>query len=51
MAATLGIPPQSEIARNPDSININEAVDKLVGDVEGEKDDQLSDDDYEEENL
>jgi hypothetical protein len=42
-------PPQSEIARNPDHIDINKVIDKLVGDVEGEKDDQLSDDNYEEE--
>src|SRR5213078_2337696 len=39
----------SEIAQeNPDQININEVVDKLIGDVEGEKDDQ-PDDNYEEE--
>jgi hypothetical protein len=42
-------PPQSEIARNPDHIDINKVIDKLTGDVEGEKDDQLSDDNYEEE--
>ena len=42
-------PPQSEIARNPDHIDINKVVDKLVGDVEGEEDDQLGDDNYEEE--
>jgi hypothetical protein len=42
-------PPQSEIARNPDQIDINKVIDKLTGDVEGEKDDQLSDDNYEEE--
>ena len=42
-------PPQSEIARNPDHIDINKVIDELTGDVEGEKDDQLSDDNYEEE--
>jgi Reverse transcriptase (RNA-dependent DNA polymerase)/Integrase core domain len=42
-------PPQSEIARNPDHIDINKVIDELTGDVEGERDDQLSDDNYEEE--
>ena len=41
-------PPQSEVARNPDQININKAINKLAGDVKGENDDQLGDEDDEE---
>jgi hypothetical protein len=40
-------PPQSEIARDPNQINIQKVIDKLVGDVEGEND-QSSDEDDEE---
>jgi hypothetical protein len=30
------IPPQSEVARNPDQININKTINKLAGDIKGE---------------
>lgn len=42
------IPPQSEIAQVRRQIDINEVVDKLTSDAKGERDNQLSDDDYEE---
>jgi len=40
-------PPQDEVARQTDQIDISKLVDKLTGDVEGEEDDHLDDDNYE----
>src|SRR5438045_3412057 len=40
-------PPQDEIARQNGQIDISKLIDKLSGDVEGEEDDYLNDDNYE----
>ena len=40
-------PPEIQIQES-DQVNINDIVDNLVGDVEGERDDQIHDSDYEE---
>ena len=40
-------PPQSEVARNPDQININKTINKLAGDIKRENDNQLGDEDDE----
>ena len=49
------IPPQSEIARDSQNdnqinnqIDINNAIDKLISDIKGERDNQLNNNDYKE---